>query len=184
MQTNTIQIVIGSWGSYNECNERALGSKWLDLSDYSDWEEIQEELTKEGFELNGIDEELFIQDIEGINDKSTNWDFVNPKDLFDILSESNVLVDDYQYQIMQAFLEIRSFDEFRERVQQDGSRWSDNINIYQNYDWSDYGMLMLESYIDQVPEHLRDFIDLEGYGKYCGDYYVDEYSNGLIEIIR
>ena len=29
-----IKIVIGSWGSYNECNERALGSKWLDLSDY------------------------------------------------------------------------------------------------------------------------------------------------------
>lgn len=26
-----ISIVIGSWGSYNECNERALGSKWLDL---------------------------------------------------------------------------------------------------------------------------------------------------------
>ena len=31
-----ISIVIGSWGSYNECNERALGSKWIDLSDYSD----------------------------------------------------------------------------------------------------------------------------------------------------
>lgn len=27
-----ISIVIGSWGSYNECNERALGSKWLDLT--------------------------------------------------------------------------------------------------------------------------------------------------------
>ena len=26
-----VNIVIGSWGSYNECNERALGSKWLDL---------------------------------------------------------------------------------------------------------------------------------------------------------
>ena len=29
-----VSIVIGSWGSYNECNERALGSKWIDLSDY------------------------------------------------------------------------------------------------------------------------------------------------------
>ena len=27
-----VSIVIGSWGSYNECNERALGSKWLDIS--------------------------------------------------------------------------------------------------------------------------------------------------------
>ena len=49
-----IKVVIGSWGSYNECNERALGSKWLDLSDYSDWDEIVEELKKEGFELDGI----------------------------------------------------------------------------------------------------------------------------------
>lgn len=24
-----INVVIGSWGSYNACNERALGSKWL-----------------------------------------------------------------------------------------------------------------------------------------------------------
>ena len=44
MQNNSVNVVIGSWGSYNECNERALGSKWLDLSDYSDWEEIEEEL--------------------------------------------------------------------------------------------------------------------------------------------
>lgn len=46
-----ISIVIGSWGSYNECNERALGSKWLDLSDYSDWDEIVEELKKKALSL-------------------------------------------------------------------------------------------------------------------------------------
>ena len=59
-----VSIVIGSWGSYNECNERALGSKWIDLADYESWEEIEEELKKQGFKLNGIDEELFIQDVE------------------------------------------------------------------------------------------------------------------------
>ncbi len=32
--SNEIKIVIGSWGSYNACNERALGSEWLDLADY------------------------------------------------------------------------------------------------------------------------------------------------------
>lgn len=88
-----ISIVIGSWGSYNECNERALGSKWLDLSDYSDWEEIVEELKKEGFELDGMDEELFIQDVEGISDNSVNWDYVNPETLFNTLNESGVLFD-------------------------------------------------------------------------------------------
>lgn len=38
----TISVVIGSGGSYNECNERALGSKWLDFGDYLSWEEIEE----------------------------------------------------------------------------------------------------------------------------------------------
>ena len=77
MITNTISVVIGSWGSYNECNERALGSKWLDLSNYDDWEEIEEELQKQGFILDGIDEELFIQDIEGIPTSAKNWDYGN-----------------------------------------------------------------------------------------------------------
>ena len=49
-----INIVIGSWGSYNECNERALGSKWLDLSDYSDWDEIVEELKKKALNLTAL----------------------------------------------------------------------------------------------------------------------------------
>ena len=70
--SNEIKIVIGSWGSYNECNERALGSRWLDLADYSDWDEIVEELERQGFELDGIDEELFIQDIENFRSSSVS----------------------------------------------------------------------------------------------------------------
>ena len=108
-----IKIVIGSWGSYNECNERALGSKWLDLSDYSDWDEIREELKKEGFELDGIDEELFIQDVEGIEDRSVNWDYVNPETLFNTLKESGVLDDDYKYKVFCAFLEVRCYVSIR-----------------------------------------------------------------------
>ena len=60
---NEISIVIGSWGSYNECNDRALGSKWLKLNDYNTFVEIEDELIDEGFVLGGIDEGLFIQDI-------------------------------------------------------------------------------------------------------------------------
>ena len=113
-----IKIVIGSWGSYNECNERALGSKWLDLSNYSDWEEIQEELQKEGFILDGIDEELFIQDIEGLPSGCKNWDYTNPQKLFETLYESGVLEDEYQYDVLMAYLEVRDFDDFEELYQQ------------------------------------------------------------------
>ena len=45
---------------------------------------IEEELTKEGFELKGIDEELFIQDYEGF-DGGFNCDSMHPKTLFTIL---------------------------------------------------------------------------------------------------
>ena len=88
--SNEIKIVIGSWGSYNECNERALGSEWLTLNDYDDWDEIEEELQQQGFILDGIDEELFVQDVDGIPTDSTNWDCVNPADLFETLKESGI----------------------------------------------------------------------------------------------
>ena len=122
-----ISIVIGSWGSYNECNERALGSNWLDLSDYNDWEEIVEELKREGFELDGIDEELFIQDIEGISDRSVNWDYMNPENLFNTLYESGVLTNDYKYKELCAFLEVKNYDDFEELVKNRGENWDDTF---------------------------------------------------------
>ncbi len=180
--SNGIKIVIGSWGSYNECNERALGSKWLDLAYYDDWDEIVGELKTEGFELDGIDEELFVQDIEGIPSETMNWDYCNPRDLFETLKESGVLYDDYQYKVFQAFLEVRNWDDFKGLVMFHGVRWNEDIYLYENYDWEDYGRKMFESCGYTVPEILEDFIDFEAYGKYIGNYYAQDCSYGIIEI--
>lgn len=181
METNEIKIVIGSWGSYNECNERALGSKWLTLSDYSTYEEIEEELKKEGFILNGIDEELFIQDIEGLDCNGLNCDYTHPKDLFELLQEADVISNDYNYEIMSAFLEVRSFDDFENRVKSCGSNWSADIYLYKNTDWYDLGYNFLhECY--EIPDYLENYIDYKGYAndlKYDG---FEEYSEGIIEI--
>ena len=181
---NTVSIVIGSWGSYNECNKRALGSKWLDLSDYFDWDEITVELKNEGFILDGIDEELFIQDIEGIPSNSDNWDYVNPQNLFETLLESGVLSDSYKFDIMQAYIEIESFSDFCELVKNKGNRWDDDINIYQKYSWEDYGREMFNNCCYQIDESLLDFFNFEAYGEYMGTDYAHEYSDGIIEIIR
>lgn len=181
---DNISIVIGSWGSYNKFNERALGSKWLDLSDYSDWEEIEEELKKEGFELDGIDEELFIQDIEGLPTDSCNWDYTHPKTLFELLQEADVLDNDYNYEIMEAYLEIRNFDDFEHLVNNHGSRWNDDIHIYKHYDWSDYGKMIFDEYCYQIPEQVENFIDFEAYGQYMGSDFAEKYSDGIIEIIN
>ena len=181
---NNISIVIGSWGSYNECNNKSLGSEWLELSNYSNWEEIENELKKQGFELDGIDEELFIQDIDGIPSNACNWDYTHPKDLFELLQEADVIDNNYKYDIMCAYLEVRNFDDFKELVNDNGNRWDDDIHYYKGYDWSDYGREMFECCGYKIPEPLENFIDFEAYGKYIGDYYAEEVSNGIIEIVR
>lgn len=176
-----IKIVIGSWGSYNECNDRALGSKWLDLSDYSSYEEIEDELKSEGFELDGIDEELFIQDIEGLPSDCCNWDYTHPKDLFELLQEADVIDNNYKYDTLLAYLEVRSFDDFKNRVGSSGSNWDCDIYLYRNTDWYDLGYNFLHDCY-QIPDYLDNYIDYKKYGdelKYDG---FEEYSNGIIEI--
>ena len=179
----TVNIVIGSWGSYNACNERALGSRWLDLSNYTDWEDIETELKNQGFKLNGIDEELFIQDIEGLPCDACNWDYTNPKKLFETLRDSGVLEDNYKHDVMQAYLEVRDFDDFERLVINHGSNWDDDIRLMKGYSWEDYGREALEMTGYNIPEHIQDFIDFENYGKYMGDC-IEEYNDGLIEICR
>ena len=176
-----IRIVIGSWGSYTECNDRALGSSWLDLSNYDSWEEIEEELIKQGFELHGIDEELFIQDIEGINCNGINCDYMHPKRLFETLKDSGVLNDKYKYEIMEAFLEVRCFDEFEDRVNSYGHNWDDDIFLYKNMDWYDIGYEFLHD-CNQIPDYLDNYIDYERYGEELRYDGFEEYSEGIIEI--
>ncbi len=179
--SNTITIVIGSWGSYNVCNERALGSKWFDLNDYNDWEEIKAELVKQGFELEGIDAELFIQDIEGLPSSCADWDFTSPKHLFNTIKDSGILTDDYTFEMMEAFLEVRNFGDFEELVKKHGSDWTNYVHVYKSFDWYDYGKQAFDDCCYDIPEHLQDFFDFEEYGKYIGDH-LEEYSQGLIEI--
>ena len=124
-----MEIVIGSWGSYNACNERALGSQWLDLSDYDCWEEIEAELIDQGFELKGIDEELFIQDIED------NWgfsgDYMHPKRLFEIFKSAG-LDTKHKEETALAFIGTRCWDDFVGLVEQYGDDWDRDIYYYPN----------------------------------------------------
>ena len=181
MISEKINVVIGSWGSYNECNERALGSQWLDLSDYSVWDEIEEELKKQGFELDGIDEELFIQDIEGVPSDCKNWDYCNPQTFFETLKESGILDDDYKYETFLAYLEVYSYDDFESLVERNGSRWDDDIILYKNRSWYDIGYELLHDCHD-IPDYLDNYIDYERFGEELRFDGFHEYSEGIIEI--
>lgn len=178
---NSISIVIGSWGSYNACNNKSLGSTWLDLDDYDTWDEIEEELKRQQFQLNGLDEELFIQDIDGIDTKGANLDNLHPKRLFETIKESGILNDRYKYEIMEAFLECRNYDEFESLVDSRGANWDNDIYLYRNMDWYDVGYNLLHDCY-QIPDYLDNYIDYQKFGeelKYDG---YEEYSNGIIEI--
>lgn len=178
---NNIRMVIGSWGSYNECNERALGSKWLDLSDYEVWNEIVKELETEGFKLKGIDEELFVQDIEGIPTDGMNCDYTHPKTIFNLLKQSGVLDDEYKFEIMQAFLEVRSFKEWKNLVEEFDDNWDSNVYLHTNQSMIDVAYnLVEECYNLEGP--LADYFDYE---KYANSLTYDGYtetSYGVLEI--
>ena len=141
---NEIKIVIGSWGSYNECNERALGSEWLTLNDYDDWDEIEEELQKQGFILDGIDEELFVQDIENfIASNSVNWDYVHPQALFELLKKSGILDDDDKYEKAVIYCDIEGYEYWKQKVENQEYDWDEDIYLYPDMDWYDLGYYFL-----------------------------------------
>ena len=181
--SNEIRIVIGSWGSYNACNSRALGSKWLDLADYEEWEEIEEELKKQGFQLDGIDEELFVQDIENLDLDGENTDYMSPRRLFETLRDSGVFFDSDKFEVMEAYIEVRSFRDFEALVEQNGESWDDDIYLYKGYDWEDYGREQFQNCGYEFPSDLENYFDFAEYGEsFSHNGTIETYSGGLIEI--
>ena len=75
-----------------------------------------------------------MQDIDGLPSNCENWDYISPKELFETLKESGVLHSEYLYTVLCAYLEVRSFHEFAERVERFGDNWNDDIYVYENYD--------------------------------------------------
>lgn len=178
---NEVKIVVGSWYAYNNCNAKALGSEWICLNDFEEWEEIEAELTKQGFVLNGEDEELFIQDIECEADFRFNCDLMHPKTLFELLKESEVLDDEYKFKVCKAYIEVCSWRDFVNLVESRGSRWDDDIILWENMDMVD----VAQHYVDEcydLPEIAQRYFDYEAFARdlsYDGFYEVED---GVIEI--
>lgn len=184
MSGNTVSMVIGSWGSYNECNERALGSKWLDFNNYGDWEEIVEELEREGFVLDGIDEELFVQDIEGIPTNSKNWDHVHPQKIFELIKQSGILDDENKYELMEAFCEVQSFDAWERLVDDYEDDWDCDIIFYRNMTMLDVAYEIIDECYDleKMLGNLSSYFDYEAFARDLRYDGYTETNNGVILI--
>lgn len=177
-----IKMVIGSWGAYNSANEKALGSNWLTLSDYTDWDDIIAELERQGFDVEGEDEELFIQDTDNL---PAIGEYENPQVVFETCLESGILNDSNARDIFEAYCEVRSWDDFKRLVEQHGSRWSDDIYIWADYDWDDLGREIFEMNYPELMNYdvIDNYFDFTEYGEslqYDGNF--ERFSGGIIEI--
>lgn len=173
---NGIKMVIGSCGSYAAANNKALGSKWLDLADFSDWSDILDELTAEGFDLAGEDAELFVQDIEGLPSDVAEE---NPERVYNILRDAGILDAGADMRLFETFIDLYGWDDFAELVENNGDSWADDITFYDGQTLEDVAEeLFFECY--DVPDDLRPYIDINAFAR---DLSFDGYSEGLYGVI-
>ena len=175
------KVVIGSWGAYNRAeDDKALGSDWIDFAEYNSWEEIEEELKKQGFDLEGEDEELFIQDID-FDCGDMNGDYTHPKKLFNILNDSGVMKSEYRYHEMLAYIEVEDWDEFVELVEADKDNWDSDIIFREGADGEDFARDEIKEFVpEDIFKTLDSYIDYE---KWFEDSEAKETEYGVILLV-
>lgn len=161
------EVCIGSWYAYNNNTDLAYGSKFIDFSEYNSWEEIEEELVNEGFEIPGKDEELFIQDID-FDFGDFDADSLHPQRLFNLLKNSGIMENESAYNEALAFMEVYSFNDLEDRVERNGLDWNDGISFYNSTDETDVGysifMDNFEGAVDsRILEQILHYVDLKKY---------------------
>ncbi len=93
---------------------------------------------------------------------------------------------DYEckYELMEAYCEVRSFDEWSDRVKQCGENWDSDIAFYKGQDMYDVAYNLVNEFydLDKMLGHLASYFD---YNAFARDLKFDGYtetSNGVIEI--
>ena len=176
-----IKVVIGSWKAYSENGERALGSKWLDLSDYNSLDELNAELKKEGFTDKEL-EETFIQDIEADDIKFENCDYISKERLREI-AEALDEVEDYDIELVKAMNEVIDLGEIIDKI--NNNELEDNILRSDCETLADYAEAIFnECYDSSKLGEVAYYIDFESWGRdmsYNGNLYETKF--GVLEMI-
>ena len=93
-----------------------------------------------------------------------------------------MLQSEYLYTVLCAYLEVRTFDEFAERVERLGDNWDNEVYLYEGYNWEDYGKELFQNSERRLDDDIIDYFDFEAYGRANALTCAQEYSNGIIEI--
>lgn len=166
-----VKIVFGSWKSYNECNERSLGSKWLDMSDFDSVDEIYHEMKHQGFTDEEL-EETFIQDYE--SDLNINLfkdcDYINIDEAFNILEKIDFL-DEYDIKVLNALIEVEGEKYVMDLIRNDELERKINNCVF--YD----GQSLLDVAVGFVEEQYDDEFILRyfNYDKFANELSYDNY---------
>ena len=169
------KVCIASWGSYNACNEtEATLGVWVDFNDFEELSEIEEYLkNKHGFEIDGIDEELFIiDDDNGLypydSDLASAWE------RYEILKNIDINI----LEILSDSENIRSMD--LDELEKIG----DNYVFYAGYTFYDYAVeIFKECYENEIPDNLKAYIDYDAFARDLSFdcHYIESFDGLLIE---
>lgn len=180
-----IKVVIGSWKAYNECNERALGSKWLDVGDFESLEELKEELKLEGFTSEEL-EETFLQDYESdLNcELFNNCDYISIEKLREVV-EILENIESYDVEKVKAICEAYGIEEALEVIENDEL---EDFSLYEDCeDASDYAREMYQegAFGEISNRFLENYIDFEAIGRdMVINSEIEETSFGVLAVYR
>lgn len=143
----TARVYVGTYAKYNN---GSIKGAWLNLEDYSDREDFYEAATK--LHADEADPELMFQDFEGF-----------PRAMY---SESNVSeelvafanLDDDDRELLAVYLENFHDGDIDKAREAFAGKYDSEADWAANF-LEDTGGL------EGVPEHLRNYIDFEAYGR-------------------
>ena len=144
----TMRVYVGTYAKYNDGN---LFGKWFDLEDYTDLDEFYEACAD--LHADEEDPELMFQDWEGIPDGMVSECSVDPK-CWSLIEA----YDEFGEDTVNAY--IYCFGEWNRGDFQDRYRGE--------YDsWEDFAEQLVDElgYLDEIPEHLRYYLDYEKYAR-------------------
>jgi len=146
----TVKLYITSWARYNDGDE----GKWIDVTD-KDWDDVETELEKEGFDIKGYDEELTIHD----------YDDENGFNLYDLFGEEypkavveflyNISdYDDEQLKTLAGLIEVKDKDVVISTIDNGDI---DNFMVVSDAYFDTFAEELIKSH--NVSDYIRNYID-------------------------
>ena len=157
-------------GTYHKYNCGSLFGAWLDLTTFASYEDFCE--VCRFLHRDEADPELMFQDMENWPEAWYDEGSLS-EDTFERIQEFAALDEDEQ-EAFEAFMDIRcdsdvTFEEFRDAYQ---GKW-DSEEEFTEQLVDDLGLL------DEIPEHLRRFFDMEAYSEELFRYDYD-FTDGYV----